>query len=206
MWIAFLQGISFATAPLLAFSPFKIFVFSQALQNGWRRSLPLAFAPLLADIPVVLLLWMVLRQLPAWSIDMLRLTGGLFYIYLAYSIVRRAQQPVQADKVLANAPRRTFGQAIMAVWVSPQIYINWSIIGIPALLAYAAQSPWYMVAFLLGFYLFWVGGLALQIMVVGQAGKISSNANTYIVVVAALLLVGFGLYQLWLGATNLLGG
>ena len=43
-------------------------------------------------------------------------------------------------------------------------------------------------------------------MLVGQAGKISLNANTYIVVIAALLLVGFGLYQLWLGTTNLLGG
>ena len=206
MWIALLQGISFATAPLLAFSPFKIFVFSQALQQGWRRSLPLALVPLLADIPVILLLWVVLRQLPAWSVDILRMTGGVFYIYLAYSIIRRARQPVQVDDVLANAPRRTFSQAITAVWVSPQIYINWSIIGIPALLGYAAQSPWHMIAFLLGFYLLWVGGLALQIILVGQAGKISSNANTYIVVIAALLLVGFGFYQLWLGATNLLGG
>jgi len=205
MWIAFLQGISFTTAPLLAFSPFKIFVFSQALQQGWRRSLPLAFAPLLAQIPVIILLWVVLRQLPAWSIDMLRLTGGLFYIYLAYSIIRRARQPVQTDTI-TNVPRRTFGQAITVVWVSPQIYINWSIIGVPVLLGYAAQSLWYMIAFLVGFYLLCVGRVALQIMLVGQAGKISPHANIYIVVIAALLLVGFGLYQLWLGATNLLGG
>jgi threonine/homoserine/homoserine lactone efflux protein len=205
MWLALLQGISFATAPLLAFSPFKVFVFSQALQQGWRRSLPLALVPLLADIPVILLLWVALRQLPAWSVDLLRMTGGLFYVYLAYSVVRKARQPVR-ENVLANAPHRTFGQAITAVWVSPQIYINWSIIGIPALLGYAAQSPWHMVAFLLGFYLLWVGGLALQIMLVGQAGKISPHANTYIVGIAAFLLVGFGLYQFWLGITNLLGG
>lgn len=205
MWIALLQGISFATAPLLAFSPFKIFVFSQALQQGWRRSLPLALVPLLADIPVVMLIWLVLRQLPAWSVDTLRLTGGLFYIYLAYGISRKARRRVRAE-VLANAPRRTFGQAITAVWVSPQVYINWSIIGVPALLAYAAQSTWHMAGFLTGFYLLWVGGLALQIVVVGQAGKWSAQANTYIVAVAALLLVGFGVYQFWIGATNLLGG
>ena len=110
---------------------------------------------------------------------------------------------MQTDELLANAPRRTFWQAITAVWVSSQIHINWSIIGIPVLLAYAAQSPWYLVAFLLGFYLLWVGGLALQIILVGQAGKISPHANTYIVAIAAVLLVGFGFYQLWLGATNL---
>ncbi len=205
MWVALLQGFSFATAPLFSFSPFKIFVFSQTLQQGWRRSLPLAFVPLLADIPVVIFIWLILRQLPAWSVNTLRMTGGLFYIYLAYGLIRNARKQVSAV-VLASAPRRTFGQAITAVWVSPQIYINWSIIGVPALLAYAGQSTWHMVAFLLGFYLLFVGGLAMQILLVGQAGKFSARANIYIIAVAALLLVGFGVYQFWIGATNLLNG
>lgn len=205
MWVALLQGISFATAPLLAFSPFKIFVFSQALQQGWRRSLPLALVPLLADIPVVILIWLVLQQLPAWSLDALRITGGLFYIYLAYGIIRKARRQVKSE-VLASTPRQTFGQAITAVWISPQVYLNWSIIGVPALLAYAAQSTWHMAGFLIGFYLLWVGGLALQIIGVGQAGKISSRTNTYIVAIAALLLIGFGFYQFWIGATNLSRG
>lgn len=205
MWIALLQGISFATAPLLSFGPFKIFVFSQALQQGWRRSLPLALVPLLADIPVIILIWLVLRQLPGWSINGLRMAGGLFYIYLAYTLSRNMRRQANPN-ILANAPRRTFWQAITAVWVTPQVYINWSIIGVPALLGYAAQSTWYMSGFLLGFYLLWVGGLALQIVLVGQAGKVSSQANTHLIVAAALFLAGFGLYQFWVGAANLLGG
>lgn len=206
MWVALLQGISFATAPLLSVGPFKIFVLSQALRQGWRRSLSLALVPLLADIPVIILIWLVLRQLPDWSVNTLRLAGGLFYVYLAYALVRSARQQVSED-VLASAPRRTFRQAITAIWVNPAVYINWSIIGVPALLGYAAQSSWHMGAFLLGFYLLWVGGLALQIILVGQAGKFGSQANTHIIVVAAaLFLVGFGIYQFWIGATNLLNG
>ena len=73
----------------------------------------------------------------------------------------------------------------------------------PALLAYAAQSNWYVVGFLAGFYGLFVGGLALQIILVGQAGKLSSQANGYVIAGAALLLVGFGLYMFWIGATNL---
>ena len=41
-------------------------------------------------------------------------------------------------------------------------------------------------------------------ILIGQAGKISARANNYFIAVAALLLVGFGLYQLWLGGTFLL--
>jgi threonine/homoserine/homoserine lactone efflux protein len=205
MWVALLQGVSFATAPLLSFGPFKIFVLSQALRQGWRRSLPLALVPLLADIPVVILIWLVLQQLPDWSINGLRMTGGLFYIYLAYGLIRSTQQHV-SEEVLENAPRRTFWQAITAVWITPQVYINWSIIGMPALLGYAAQSTWHMVGFIAGFYLVFVVGLALQIILAGQAGQFSTQANRYVLVAAALFLTGFGLYLFWIGATNLLSG
>lgn len=203
MWIALLQGISFASVPLFSFGPFKVYVLSQALRQGWRKSLSLALVPLLADIPVILLIWLVVRQLPDWSINTLRIIGGLFYVHLAYGLVRSARRQV-SDEALARAPRRTFWQAITAVWISPGVYINWSIIGIPAVLRYAAQSNWHSFGFIIGFYFFWIGGLALQIMLAGRAGNISSRANTYIIIVAALVLVGFGIYQFWIGVTNLL--
>lgn len=73
----------------------------------------------------------------------------------------------------------------------------------PALLAYSAQSSWHVVGFLVGFYGLFVGGLALQIILVGQAGKLSSQANGFVIAGAALLLVGFGLYMFWTGLTSL---
>ena len=204
MWIALLHGVSFAVLPLSSLSPFKIYVLSQALRQGWRRSLPLSLAPLIADIPVILLIWLVLSQLPAWTLNVLRVLGGLFYAYLAYRLVRRTQEP-DPEEVLQDVPRRTFREAIVAVWLSPPVYINWSSIGVPALLGYGAQSTWYAVGFLVGFYVLWVGGLALQIFLVGQAGRYSTKANAVVLVAAALFLAGFGAYQIWIGLTNLLG-
>lgn len=204
MWIALLQGISFATAPLLSVSPFKIYVLSQSLRQGWRRSLPLALTPLIADIPVVLLIWLVLSQLPEWSLNVLRIAGGLFYGYLAYRLLRHTRNPVD-ETVLEQAPRRTFREAVAALWVSPPVYINWSVIGVPALLGYAEQSTWHAVGFIAGFYPVFISGLALQIFLVGQAGRISARANTAVLVAAALFLTAFGVYQLWIGAGNLVG-
>ncbi len=203
MLVALLQGVSFATAPLLSIGPFKIFVISHALREGWRRALPLSLVPLLADIPIVLFLWLVLRQLPGWTVDVLRVTGGLFYGYLAYGLIRSARRPAR-EAGLQSSNSKTFWQAITAIWVTPNVYINWSIIGVPALLAYAEQSTVQVIAFVAGFYLVFVVGLALQIFVAGQAGKISSQANIYLIAAAALFLFGFGIYQSWLGLTSLL--
>lgn len=204
MVIALLQGISFGMAPLLGIGPFKIFVLSQSLQRGWRNALHLALVPLVADVPVILLMWMVLQQLPASVVNLLRIVGGVFYLYLAYHIVVNVQKEIRRED-LRNTPQRSFLQAIAAVWVTPAVYVNWSTIGVPAMLLYAEQSAGRVVGFLLGFYLLWVGGLALQIYLVGKAGDLNPNANKALIYLAVSLLVWFGLYQLWIGGSTIFG-
>jgi threonine/homoserine/homoserine lactone efflux protein len=204
MSVIFLHSLSFAITPLFTFGPFKIFVLSHALQRGWRRALPLALTPLMADIPVILLVWLVLRQLPERAIDVLRITGGLFFFYLAYVLYRNARRMGAVDERVASTPNRTFWQAVLSIWISPQVYVNWTAIGIPALLGYSEQSLWHGIAFLISFYTLWIGGLAVQIILFGQAGKINMQANNTFIIAASLLLVGFGLYQIWLGVTRLL--
>lgn len=204
MVLALLQGISFGMAPLLSIGPFKIFVLSQSLQRGWRNSLYLAFVPLIADIPVIIILWLLLQQLPKPAVNVLRVVGGGFYIYLAYRIVKNSTRDLRSED-LAQPPQRTFLQAITAVWVTPAVYINWSTIGIPAMLGYIEDSIWHMASFVLGFYILWIGGLAFQIFLVGRAGDVSKKVNTWLVYFAALLLVWFGIYQFWIGAATILG-
>jgi threonine/homoserine/homoserine lactone efflux protein len=204
MWLAFLQGVSFSSAPLLSFSPFKLFVLSSALREGWRKALPLSLTPLVADIPVILVIWLVVQQLPNWSLNVLRIIGGLFYIYLAIGLTRNSGRTVDAETVLEQA-QPTFWQAITAIWITPGVYINWSVIGVPALIGYAEQSPATAIAFLAGFYLLWVSGLAVQIILMGQAGKLHENITRYVIYAASILLVGFAIYQAWLGITNLAG-
>src|SRR5574341_1136356 len=108
--------------------------------------------------------------------------------------IRRANQTVDV-RTIADSPQRSFWQAITAIWITPQVYINWSEIGVPALLAYSEQSPWHETAFLAGFYALWVTGLAAQIIIFGQAGKLNQTATHYLAIAATLLLVGFGVCQ-----------
>lgn len=204
MLLPLLHGISFATTPLLSFGPFKVYVLSSAINQGWRRALPLATVPLLADLPVILLLWFVLQQIPDWSVSGLRTLGGFFYIFLAIRLTRTARARLTPD-MLEVERKRSYWQAVTAVWISPAVYINWSVIGIPALLSYGEQSALHAVLFLVGFYFVWVGGLSLQIYLVGQAGRVLQERTTYLVYAGSLLLVGFGMYQIWIGLRGLVG-
>jgi threonine/homoserine/homoserine lactone efflux protein len=50
--------------------------------------LPAAFSPLLSDGPIVLVTVLALSRLPAWFTQWLRVAGGLFVLYLAFSAFR----------------------------------------------------------------------------------------------------------------------
>jgi threonine/homoserine/homoserine lactone efflux protein len=201
MFVALLEGITFSTAPILSFGPFKIFVLSTALELGWRRSLYLALTPLIADIPVILVLWFLLARLPGTVIEFLRIAGGVFFIYLGTSLIRRLRSPAKRSSQ-PNEVRRSLLQAILAVWITPNVYVNWGIVGVPALISYAQESALTAAAFLLGFYVFWIAGLALQIFIAGQAGRFSAEAPRLLVYIGSLLLFGFGLFQVWQGIAN----
>lgn len=203
MIVIFLHALSLATTPLLSFGPFKIFVLSQSLQFGWRRSLPLALTPLVADIPVILLVWLALRRMPEDVINVLRISGGLFFFYLASVLYRNIRKMQISEEKIGNVPSKTFWQAATAIWITPQVYINWTIIGIPALLGYSGESFRRGMAFLIFFYLLWIGGLSAEIILFGKAGTINERANKILVMVGSLLLIGFGIYQIWLGFTGL---
>jgi threonine/homoserine/homoserine lactone efflux protein len=204
MIVIFLHALSLATTPLLSFGPFKILVLSTALQHGWRRSLPLALTPLVADIPVILLVWLLLRRLPEDAIHLLRISGGLFFFYLATVLFRNARMMQKSAEAATRASSGTFWQAVTSIWIAPQVYINWTAVGIPALLGYSQEGIWRGLAFLLFFYILWIGGLSVQIILFSQAGKVNTQANTYLIMIASLLLVGFGIYQIWLGTTGLI--
>jgi threonine/homoserine/homoserine lactone efflux protein len=150
------------------------------------------------------LLWVVLQQVPEWSVEGLRALGGLFYIYLAIRLVRTAGTQLAPD-MLDVEFNRSYWQAVVAVWITPVAYINWAVIGVPALLTYAEQSLAHVIAFLVGFYAVWVGGLAAQIWIVGQADRVLKTRTVYLVYAGSILLVGFGIYQIWLGLSNILG-
>src|SRR5450830_861155 len=76
-------GMTYAFAAAVQPGPFQTYLISQTMANGWRRTAPAAFAPLLSDGPIIALVLLVLSRMPGWLVQALQCAGGIFLLYLA---------------------------------------------------------------------------------------------------------------------------
>ena len=107
-------GFTFAFAAAVQPGPFQAFLVSQTMTAGWRRTAVAAFAPLLSDGPIIVLVLLVLSQVPPGFVQILQIGGGLFLLFLA-SRALRACRDYAALQALA-ATLAELDTATGAVW------------------------------------------------------------------------------------------
>lgn len=188
--------------------PFQAFLLSLVARDGWRRALPAVLAPLVSDPPIVALVLLVLTRLPERWLAALQVGGGVFLLYLGWGAWRAFRQWPAGDT--AGAPAR--GSALAAILkaavmnaLSPGPYLFWATISGPILVAGWRERPALGLAFLLGFYVALIGGMALFVLVAGLTGRIDPRLNRGLAAFAVVALFSFGLYQLVTGVRALAG-
>lgn len=207
MFTYLLQGLALGFPAAAQPGPLQAYLLAQAVKNGWRRTLPAAFAPLISDGPIVVLMVLVLTQLPLLALTLVRVIGGLFILYLGVMAVRSLRHFVpQPTAVSPLAERQSVWQAAVMNLLNPNPYLFWGTVGGPILLA-GWQAGWgHGVAFLVGMYTMLVGGSALLILFFGTVGAFSAHARWWLTALSAVALLLFGLYQLSTGVSQLFGG
>lgn len=146
---------------LLAASPgpFQAFLISQTLAGGWRRGAPIAFAPLIADAPIIVLTLLLLKQMPPFFLRGVSLAGGVFVLYLAWGLWRGWRAGAGQLKIDEKAPAGGgLWRGVLTNFLSPGPYVFWAFVLGPILLSAWQESPLSAAAFLFGFYGLAVGG------------------------------------------------
>ena len=192
------QGLSYGLAAAAQPGPFQTFVLAQTLRRGWRRSLPISLAPLITDGPIIALMLLVLSQLPNWVARVLSVAGGLFVLYLAWGAYRSWRDFQETDLEDLSAPPGLLKAALINA-LSPGPYIFWGTVTGPLLVTGWREDPRYAAGLLAGFYVAMVGTLAISIVLIGTARRLGSRLNRALLGISAIVLAGFGLYQLWNG-------
>ncbi len=199
-----LRGLILGATAAAQPGPFQAFLLSLIARNGWRRALPAAFAPLLSDGPILLVVLLVLTRLPERFLSILQMAGGLFLLYLAWGAWRSFRRGLAADPAAGGEVMRGgIVKAALMNALSPSPYIFWATIAGPILIAGWRESPALGLAFVLGFYVAIVGGLALFILGVGAAGRVEPRINRALGAISAVALFAFGLYQLTTGISQI---
>ena len=195
----FVQGGGYGLAAAAQPGAFQTFVISQTLANGWRRTLPAALAPLISDGPILVLMLLILTRLPEWTRGLLHLASGVFILYLAWSAVAAWRKFDPTGFAAPAGGQRSLLKAAVMNLISPGPYIFWGLVAGPVLMEAWSESPRSGLAFLAGFYAVMVATLAGIILLFGTARQIGPRVNRTLLIISAIVLAGFGIYQLWLG-------
>lgn len=194
-----LQGIGYGFAAAVQPGPFQTYMISQTLTKGWKRSLLIAFSPLVSDGPIIALCLLVLNQVPAWLLRFLYIAGGLFVLYLAYGAYT-SWKNFDLDKRSAETDnQKSILKGALMIMISPGPYVYWTLVTGPVLLRGWRESPILGLGFLTGFYVTVTLGLIAITLLFGKARELGPKVNRALIGISAVALFCFGLYQLWSG-------
>jgi threonine/homoserine/homoserine lactone efflux protein len=188
------QGLGWGFTAAVQPGPLQAYILSETLAHGWRRSLPIVFAPLLADGPVIAVTLFILVQVPDSVLRLIQIVGGLFIIYLAWSMFRQLRQGVVIGPAQqTNTDRRSaLLRGVMLNLFNPAVYIFWGTISGPIVIKAWQQSPVAAVAFMVGFYSVIVGTMAVLVAVFQQARRLDERVVRLILSASLVILVVLG--------------
>jgi threonine/homoserine/homoserine lactone efflux protein len=202
MWLYILQGIGYGFAAGVQPGPLQTYIISQTLFKGWRRVLPAALAPLISDGPIITICLLVLSQVPPWLQRFLYIAGGLFVLYLAYGAYQTWKNFDPNIPSTGSTTQKSILKAALVNLLNPGPYIFWTLVTGPILLTGWRKSPVYGLGFMVGFYITMILSLLTIILLFSTTRQFGPKINRILLGASALALLGFGLYQLWLGMTG----
>ena len=200
-----LIGISYALSAGLQPGPLQAFFLAKVAEQGWRRTLPAAFAPLISDGPIALVSILLLNILPETFRNLLQLAGGFLLLYFAWNAYRNWREDQVIEFGESESTPKTVFQAALINLLNPNPYLGWSLVMGPAVLAAWAKSPGTAVSLLLAFYITMITTSMVMIYLMGRALLLGPGASKVMNLISALLLVGLGLYFLYQAGGSLSG-
>jgi len=199
MFVYLFFGITYALAAAIQPGPFQTFIISKTLENGWKKTLPAAFAPVLSDGPIIVLVLFILSKIPSELIKFLQIGGGLLLLYLAYSSFRSFINIDNLNRPEENKTDSTLIKAVLVNLLNPAPYIGWSLIMGPMFIKGYQQSAANGIALIAGFYITIVLAQMGIILLFGLAKNLGPKVTRITLGIAAAGLAAFGVYLLWQG-------
>jgi threonine/homoserine/homoserine lactone efflux protein len=198
----FIFGLSYSFACVVQPGPFQAYLFSQSITNGWRKTIPLVFAPLISDLPVIILVLFILTSVRPLVLVILQFSGGIFLFYLAF----KAYMTLRLQNTNNKTETPVFGNFFKAVLVNifnPNPYLGWSLVMGPMLLKGWSESPKNGIILLTVFYFALIVYSAVMVILFSATVKLGPRVNRISQIFSVIAFLVFGIYQLVTGIAAL---
>ena len=191
-----LLGFSLGLSAGLAPGPLLALVIQRTLRYGAMSGLRVAIAPLITDLPIVILALLVISRLPEVALHGLMGVGGLFVLWLAWEAWHETGAVLSTDVEVPTAQQDLLRGA-MVNFLNPHPYLFWGAVGAPIVIQAWEQSPWQAAGFVFMFYLMLVGSKVVLALILGRFRKMPAHIYHRAMQFSALLLLAAGLWMLY---------
>jgi threonine/homoserine/homoserine lactone efflux protein len=184
-------GLSAGISP----GPLLALVLSHTIRHGVREGIRVAAAPLLTDLPIILVSTLVLSKVAGYArlLGAVSLAGTAFLAYMSYETFRaRRLEPSASD-----AGPRSLRRGALVNALSPHPYLFWLTVGAPMILKGWKTSSAAAVLFVAGFTGCLVGSKVALAVLAGRSVNFLSGRNLqYLMRALGLLLLLFAVLLL----------
>jgi len=167
-------------------------VISETLAHGRSAGFRVAAAPLITDLPIVLMALFLLSKLAAFNMILggISLAGSVVILKMGVGHFKRGD--IQVEE---NPPKpRSLAKGVVVNFLSPHPYIFWLSVGGPMTTRAWEDSPWAALGFIGLFYLMLIGSkLGLALLTAGSGNFLKGRLYRYTMRVLGGLLCLLGL-------------
>jgi len=161
--IGTILGLSagFAPGPLLAL------VISETLQHDIKAGIKVSLAPILTDLPLIVITVFVLEKLARFQqiLGVISIAGGFFILYLAINSIKIKGIDIGEG---FKTPR-SLQKGILVNVLSPHPYLFWFSVGAPTTIKALEHSLASAIFFIMSFYILLVGSKIMLAVLTGKS-------------------------------------
>lgn len=173
--------------------PLLVLVISQTLKHGYTEGVKVAFAPIITDLPIILITILFVSLISEYNsiLGVISILGGIYIGYMAYKSfkTRGLSEDIEFE------PPNSLKKGATVNFLNPSPYLFWITIGGPLLIQASAENPLSAIMFIIGFY-----GLLIssKIFLAYAAGKsrdfLTGKIYIYTMRIIGIILVIFAIY------------
>jgi threonine/homoserine/homoserine lactone efflux protein len=187
-----ISGIVFGLGGGLTPGPLMTLVISETLKHGTKEGLKVAMAPLITDLPVVLLSVFLLSELSDLSvaIGIISLLGAIFLLYLGHESITFKGVEIDTSHFKPQSLRK----GIIANIFNPAPILFWISVGAPTVLKGYEVSFMASIYFIVFMYVCLVGSKFLTAMLVGKSRQFLQSRNYKLIIrILGVVLIVFAI-------------
>jgi threonine/homoserine/homoserine lactone efflux protein len=193
-----IAGILLGIYAGLSPGPMLLLVVSQTIKHDFKEGLKVAFAPLISDIPIIIISLIIISFLEGYKsiLGIISILGGVYLVYLAYESFKF--KPLKVDVVVRNP--KSLRKGVTLNLVNPSPYIFWITIGSPIIIPAYMINPVAPFEFIISFYIFLVGAKICVAYITGKSREfVTGKTYLHIMNILGILISIFAIIYLYNG-------